>query len=167
MPLHPNHPQALVYPLTVASKSPPNARMRAAELIMAELESADTNGAKRLISEAKLLSRELIRVAILWHEQWYEALEEASNRYFVHKDTKGMLAVLQPMHDLMARGAQTAKEKLFEHQLGRDLEEALAHCQRFRQRGDDKDLQQVEHANHQPLNPTPKTPNPNPQTPRC
>ena len=134
---------------------------------MAELESADTNGAKRLISEAKLLSRELIRVAILWHEQWYEALEEASNRYFVHKDTKGMLAVLQPMHDLMARGAQTAKEKLFEHQLGRDLEEALAHCQRFRQRGDDKDLQQVEHANHQPLNPTPKTPNPNPQTPRC
>ena len=137
------HPQALVYPLTVASKSPPNARMRAADKIMAELEASDKNGAKRLIAEAKLLSRELIRVAILWHELWYEALEEASNRYFVHKDTKGMLQVLQPMHDLMARGAESAKEKLFEQQLGRDLEEALAHCQRYKQRGDDKDLQQA------------------------
>ena len=137
------HPQALVYPLTVASKSPPGARMRAADAIMTELENADKNGAKRLFSEAKLVSRELIRVAILWHEQWYEALEEASNRYFVHKDTEGMLQVLQPMHDLMARGAVTAKEKIFEQQLGRDLEEAQAHCQRFRQRGDEKDLQQA------------------------
>jgi len=137
------HPQALVYPLTVASKSPPNARMRAAEKIMAELEKADVNGAKRLIGEAKLVSRELIRVAILWHEQWYEALEEASNRYFIFKDTEGMLQVLQPMHELMAKGAQTTKEKLFEMQLGRDLEEALAHCQRFRQRGDEKDIQQA------------------------
>jgi FKBP12-rapamycin complex-associated protein len=79
--------------------------------------------------QAKLLSRELIRVAILWHEQWYEALEEASNRYFVQKDSEGMLQVLQPMHQLMARGAETQKEKQFEQQLGRDLEEALAHCQ--------------------------------------
>ena len=77
------------------------------------------------------------------HTHRYEALEEASNRYFVHKDTKGMLQVLQPMHDLMARGAESAKEKLFEQQLGRDLEEALAHCQRYKQRGDDKDLQQA------------------------
>jgi len=137
------HPQALVYPLTVASKSPPNARMRAAETIMTQLENADKNGAKQLIQEAKLLSRELIRVAILWHEQWYEALEEASSRYFVHKDTEGMLQVLQPLHLLMARGAETAKEKQFEQQLGRDLEEAHAHCQRWRLRGDEKDLQQA------------------------
>lgn len=106
-----------MYPLTVASKSPPNARMRAAEKIMTELENCDNNGAKRLITEAKLLSRELIRVAILWHELWYEALEEASNRYFVHQDREGMLQVLQPMHQLMARGAETQKEKLFEQQV--------------------------------------------------
>jgi serine/threonine-protein kinase mTOR len=28
--------------------------------------------------QALLVSRELIRVAILWHEQWHEGLEEAS-----------------------------------------------------------------------------------------
>jgi hypothetical protein len=36
--------------------------MRAAETMMTQLENADKNGAKQLIQEAKLLSRELIRV---------------------------------------------------------------------------------------------------------
>ena len=65
------------------------------------------------MQEAKLLSHELIRVAILWHEQWYEALEEASSRYFVHKDTEGMLAVLQPMHDLMRAQCRRQNRPVF------------------------------------------------------
>lgn len=36
----------------------------------------------RLISQAHLVSNELIRMAILWHEMWHEALEEASRLYF-------------------------------------------------------------------------------------
>jgi FKBP12-rapamycin complex-associated protein len=28
------------------------------------------------------VSQELIRIAILWHEEWHEALEEASRLYF-------------------------------------------------------------------------------------
>lgn len=32
----------------------------------------------RLVEQAKLVSNELIRVAILWHEMWHEGLEEAS-----------------------------------------------------------------------------------------
>jgi FKBP12-rapamycin binding domain len=31
-----------------------------------------------MFMQALLVSRELIRVAILWHEQWHEGLEEAS-----------------------------------------------------------------------------------------
>ena len=31
-----------------------------------------------LINQAVMVSDELIRVAILWHEQWHEGLEEAS-----------------------------------------------------------------------------------------
>ncbi len=31
-----------------------------------------------LVQQAVMVSEELIRVAILWHEQWHEALEEAS-----------------------------------------------------------------------------------------
>jgi FKBP12-rapamycin complex-associated protein len=35
-----------------------------------------------LVNQSLMVSDELIRVAILWHEQWYEALEEASRLYF-------------------------------------------------------------------------------------
>lgn len=31
-----------------------------------------------VLQEALLVSQELIRVAILWHEQWHEGLEDAS-----------------------------------------------------------------------------------------
>ena len=35
-----------------------------------------------LVDQAALVSSELIRVAILWHEMWHEGLEEASRLYF-------------------------------------------------------------------------------------
>jgi serine/threonine-protein kinase mTOR len=35
-----------------------------------------------LVEQAMLVNDELIRCAILWHEQWHEALEEASRFYF-------------------------------------------------------------------------------------
>ena len=31
-----------------------------------------------LVQQAIMVSEELIRVAILWHEQWHEGLEDAS-----------------------------------------------------------------------------------------
>jgi phosphatidylinositol kinase/protein kinase (PI-3 family) len=39
-----------------------------------------------------MMSDELIRVAILWHEQWHEALEEASRLYFGERNIQGMLS---------------------------------------------------------------------------
>jgi FKBP12-rapamycin complex-associated protein len=66
------HPQALIYPLTVASKSASFARRTAAESILEQMEAF----APQLVKQAKLVSEELIRVAILWHEMWHEALEE-------------------------------------------------------------------------------------------
>jgi FKBP12-rapamycin complex-associated protein len=66
------HPQALVYPLTVAMKSAPNTRRsRSAMQIM---ESMRQHSA-RLVEQADIVSHELIRVAVLWHEQWHEGLE--------------------------------------------------------------------------------------------
>ena len=35
-------------------------------------------GTLRVLQEALMVGTELIRVAILWHEQWHEGLEEAS-----------------------------------------------------------------------------------------
>ena len=37
-----------------------------------------TEHSSRLVQQAILVSEELIRVAILWHEQWHEGLEDAS-----------------------------------------------------------------------------------------
>lgn len=51
--------------------------------------------------QALIVSRELIRVAILWHELWHEGLEEASRLYFTEKNPDGMIAALEPLHDLL------------------------------------------------------------------
>lgn len=68
------HPQALVYPLTVASKSSFAARKSAANQILMSMCTHSSN----LVSQAAVISEELVRVAILWHDQWYIALDEAS-----------------------------------------------------------------------------------------
>ena len=46
-----------------------------------------------------MMSDELIRVAILWHEQWHEALEEASRLYFGERNIQGMLAKVTTYSD--------------------------------------------------------------------
>ena len=71
------HPQALVYPLTVAMKSNVTRRSLSAAQIMQSLSKHSPN----LVEQAELVSRELIRVAVLWHELWHEGLEEASRLY--------------------------------------------------------------------------------------
>ena len=60
------------------------------------------------------VSNELIRMAILWHEQWHEALEEASRLYFGDSNVAGMLAILSPLHHKMQdAGPTTLKEIAF------------------------------------------------------
>lgn len=68
------HPQALVYPLTVAMKSNVPLRAESARNIMSSIAKHSPN----LVEQAELVSQELIRVAVLWHELWHEGLEEAS-----------------------------------------------------------------------------------------
>ena len=67
--------------------------------------------------QAQLVSQELIRVAILWHEMWHEALEEASRLYFGEHNIEGMLKVLEPLHEMLEEGAMrpntTIKERAF------------------------------------------------------
>ena len=54
-----------------------------------------------MIIKALLVSHELIRVAILWHELWHEGLEEASRLYFTDRNPEGMIAFLEPLHDML------------------------------------------------------------------
>lgn len=115
------HPQALVYPLTVACKSAAVDRKTAATSII----NVMRRKWPRLVEQAEMVSRELIRVAILWHEIWNSALEKASLLYFGDGNAQGMLATLLPLHEMMTNpGPQTLRESAFLQTFGRELDTA-------------------------------------------
>jgi FKBP12-rapamycin complex-associated protein len=134
------HPQALVFPVTVAMKSAPNTRRsRSAMQIMDSMRQHSA----RLVEQADIVSHELIRVAVLWHEQWHEGLEEASRLYFGDRNIEGMFATLAPLHDMLDQGPETLREISFAQTFGRDLQEAREWCFTYRQSGDVSDINQA------------------------
>ncbi|CAO1620602.1 unnamed protein product [Sympodiomycopsis kandeliae] len=133
------HPQALVYPLTVAAKSPSLQRIQAAMTIMDTVREHSP----RLVEQALLVSNELIRVAILWHELWHEGLEEASRLYFTEQNIDAMFTTLEPLHEALEKGPETLRETSFVQTHGRDLAEARECGRRFRQHGEIADLNQA------------------------
>jgi FKBP12-rapamycin complex-associated protein len=51
--------------------------------------------------QAQVVSRELIRVAIIWHELWHEGLEEASRHFYTETNPDAMILALEPLHELL------------------------------------------------------------------
>ena len=133
------HPQALIYALTVASKSKNDARRNAAMRLLRDMRSQWPE----LVDQAGMVSRELIRVAILWHEMWHEGLEDASRLYFGERNVEGMLAVLYPLHEMMARGPETLREVSFQTAYGVDLLEAKQWLDKYRSSHNESDLNQA------------------------
>ncbi|EGX93526.1 phosphatidylinositol 3-kinase tor2 [Cordyceps militaris CM01] len=134
------HPQALVYPLTVAMKSVQSTRRsRSAAQIMDSMRQHSAN----LVAQADVVSHELIRVAVLWHEQWHEGLEEASRLYFGDQNIEGMFQTLEPLHSLLERGPETLREISFAQAFGRDLREAREWCHQYETSRDLNDLNQA------------------------
>lgn len=134
------HPQALVYPLTVAMKSSQNSRRsRSAAQIMDSMRQHSAN----LVAQADTVSHELIRVAVLWHELWHESLEEASRLYFGDHNIEGMFSALEPLHEQLERGPETLREISFAQAFGRDLKEAQDWCHQYETSRDVNDLNQA------------------------
>ncbi|KAJ7093820.1 phosphatidylinositol 3-kinase [Mycena belliarum] len=131
-----SHPQALIYPLTVGSKSPSDSRKNAALAILDRMREHSPT----IVEQARVVSRELIRVAILWHELWHEGLEEASRLYYTVRDPAGMLAVLEPLHEMLDAGPQTVRETSFNQVFGTELRHAREACRRYRQFGETREL---------------------------
>ncbi|EXX76507.1 Tor2p [Rhizophagus irregularis DAOM 197198w] len=126
------HPQALIYPLTVASKSPSSYRQTAAESVMDKLRAHSAV----LVDQALLVSQELIRVAILWHEIWMENLEEASRLFFIERNFEAMFNILDELQERLDRGPETLREVAFVQAYGRELQEAGGWCKKYKQTGD-------------------------------
>ena len=96
-----------------------------------------------LVEQADLVSHELIRVAVLWHELWHEGLEEASRLYFGDHNVEGMFQTLAPLHELLDKGAETLREVSFAQAFGHDLAEARHFCNIYRQTNEVGDLNQA------------------------
>ena len=114
------HPQALLFPLRVASETRNLARSEAALRILEQIKVHSMN----LVNEAILVSEELVRIAILWHELWYEGIEEASKLYFGDKNIDAMLETLEPLHRITEQAALTQIELTFLQYYEKDLSSA-------------------------------------------
>lgn len=136
MRLGSKHPQALVYPLSVALKSPRGDRKEAAESLMNGLRQHST----KLIDQALLVSQELVRVAILWEEWWHWALEDASRLCFGEGNIQGMLDMLQPLYDTLDKGAVTLRESAFLEAYQYDLNHAKEYLQAYKKSMEERNL---------------------------
>ncbi|CCF58185.1 hypothetical protein KAFR_0E00310 [Kazachstania africana CBS 2517] len=133
------HPQALVYPLTVAIKSESISRQKAALSIMNRMRTHSP----LLVEQAELVSHELIRVAVLWHELWYEGLENASRQFFGENNTDKMFEILEPLHQMLDKGPETIREISFKNFFGRDLNDAYRWVVKYKANGDRNNLNQA------------------------
>uniref|UniRef100_A0A2P2LTC6 Serine/threonine-protein kinase TOR n=2 Tax=Rhizophora mucronata TaxID=61149 RepID=A0A2P2LTC6_RHIMU len=127
-----SHPQALMYPLLVACKSISTLRRAAAQEVVDKVRQH--SGV--LVDQAQLVSTELIRVAILWHEMWHDTLEEASRLFFGERNIEGMLKALEPMHEMLEQGAMsentTIRERAFIEAYRPELSEAWECCMKYK-----------------------------------
>ena len=133
------HPQSLVYPLTVTMKAHATRRAQSAGQIMDRLREHSPG----LVEQAEIVAHELIRVAVSWHEQWHEGLEEASRLYFGDDDVEGMLSTLDPLHTMLEKGPETLREMSFNQTFGRDLANARHYCEVYKTTQEKRDLHQA------------------------
>ena len=137
-----DHPQALIYPLMVAKKSQADSNAGRINPAFTILEKMREHSAL-LVSQAEMVSEELIRVAILWLEMWHEGLEEASRLYFGENNEKGLFRVLLPLHEMMGPPPTTLSEISFHQSYGRDLKEAFDWGQKYLKSNRVADLNQA------------------------
>ncbi|KAI8877804.1 FAT-domain-containing protein [Backusella circina FSU 941] len=133
------HPQALVYPLMVSSKSMNIPRKRATYYIIDRMRVHSAV----LVEQALMVSQELVRVSILWYEMWYKAIEEASYFYFGDHNIESMMETLEPLHRLLERGPETRREVSFIEAYGRDLQRAYARYRRYRETQNENHLEKA------------------------
>ncbi|GAB2218009.1 hypothetical protein Droror1_Dr00001224 [Drosera rotundifolia] len=131
-----SHLQALIYPLLVSCKSGSDQRRAAAQKVVDKVRQHNS----RLVDQAELVSKELVRVGMLWHE----TLDEAFRFYFGEHNIEAMLKNLEPLHEIVEQGAlknnTTINEKAFIQAYRQDLLQAYECCMRYKRTGKDAEL---------------------------
>lgn len=132
------HPQALIYPLTVCSKSQTQTRKIAAQKLLNQMRIHSNE----LVDQANMVSNELVNGAILWSELWYDGLEDASRMCFSQKNYDGMNAILEDLHQL-TKDPKTLSEIAFTQQFGGELMQARELAKKYRLTKDETYLSQA------------------------
>ncbi|QBM89432.1 Rapamycin binding domain-containing protein [Metschnikowia aff. pulcherrima] len=96
-----------------------------------------------LVEQSELVSHELIRVAVLWLEQWYEGLEDASRLFFGEHNTEKMFEVLDPLHRMLQKGPEPMRKASFNNAFGRELGDAYEWVLNYRRTKDITNLNQA------------------------
>lgn len=111
------YPQALIYPLTVAEKSPDVIRRVMAMRVLAGIRGAN----KELVEQASLISNELVRIAILTGEKWHAAIQTSAA---TPNDAEALVKELSPIYK-ETEAATTPNEIEFKARFGVSLERAM------------------------------------------
>ncbi|KAE9555270.1 hypothetical protein FO519_001521 [Halicephalobus sp. NKZ332] len=136
------HPHGLIYHLIAATRAKSEVRQRAAMEILETVRETRPE----IVEKGLMLNEELIRCAILWHELWHEALEDASRIYFSAESDRNiaeMMKVLQPLHDKLNQSYKTLKEHSFIQTYYKDLSDAHAFCEAYLKSKNQKDITQA------------------------
>ncbi|KAJ2236038.1 phosphatidylinositol kinase- protein kinase tor1 [Coemansia sp. RSA 485] len=120
------HPNAILFSLYVAARGDHPERSQAAKAVLAKLHDL----VPELVEETEVVSRELIRITLLFPEMWHDALDTASKYYFRQNDPVEMMRILQPLHD-RARNPETLREYHFVQMFGNELATAEQHVKHY------------------------------------
>ncbi|KAJ2776642.1 phosphatidylinositol kinase- protein kinase tor1, partial [Coemansia interrupta] len=120
------HPNAILFSLYVAARGDHPERSQAARDVLAKLHDLTPE----LVEETEVVSRELIRITLLFPEMWHDALDNASKYYFKQNDPTEMMRILQPLHE-RARNPETLREYHFVQMFGNELATAEQHLAQY------------------------------------
>lgn len=158
------HPQALVCPISVALNTSSTQQHYVATEVLQEMRKSH----RKLVEEATIVSRELMKVAITPQELWYDSLEQAAQSYIDAKDIPSMMYILKELHDTMSEqhpssrkigegftdgigkiGVSTLRDVTFRHTYGKLIQDAHYWIEQFRLTGRTVDLHQAWEIYHQ------------------
>eukprot|EP00744_Colponema_vietnamica_P008408 GILI01011995.1.p1 GENE.GILI01011995.1~~GILI01011995.1.p1 ORF type:complete len:1399 (-),score=271.26 GILI01011995.1:57-3929(-) len=114
------NPHPILAPLIVCASAHERRRREHAELIMARIASTNPT----LVSENRSVCSELIRISMVLHEQWHDALESSAKAYFGEGNTEENIEILTKAHEWMERPPESIAEVDFHQKYGRLLQEA-------------------------------------------
>ncbi|GKT32207.1 Serine/threonine-protein kinase Tor, partial [Aduncisulcus paluster] len=133
------HPQSLVYPLAVTSKSQRLGRQDDSLSIIDRIRRGYTT----LVDQALLVSEELVRVSVLFEERWSGLLDRTNNRLAQNvsvPDMNDFVSSLVPLQASLDEVAETPAEDYFIKDFRPLLDEAFIYIRKFLVNGQKADF---------------------------